>query len=128
MPDLKLKQMRYETDTWKRLLAFMLDENVYLKNRLSEILKDKFDDFLLEEVDNFQNIFIKEDELIGLLRNEVAEIDQLLKKEIAEDGQIINEIDRKLKKLRTNIITAEKQFGKLKSDFNSFLSENIFTM
>ena len=36
-----------------------------------------------------------------------------------------NEIDKKLFKLQGNMITAESEFGKLKLQFNSYLSENI---
>ncbi len=125
MPELKLRQLQYESDTWKRLLGFIMDENIHLKYRLSEVLKDKFNKNLLEEVEIFQSRFLKEDALIGLLRNEVVELDKLLVREIFEDSRIIKEIDRKLKKLRNNIIIAEKQFGKLKSEFNNYLSENI---
>ena len=125
MPDLRLKQLQYESGSWKRLLVFMMDENIHLKYRLSEFLKDKFDKNLLEEVESFQSNFLKEDDLIGFLRNDVAELDKLLLREIFEDGKIINEIDRRLKNLRNNIMNAERQFGKLKSEFNSYLSENM---
>ena len=125
MPDLRLKQLQYESDGWKRVLRFMMDENMRLKNRLSEVLKDQFDKNLLVEVEGFQNNFIKEDEVIGLLRNDVAELDKLLVREISEDGKIIFEIDRRLKNLRNNIMNAEIQFGKLKSEFNGYLLENI---
>ena len=125
MPELDIKQLQYESDGWKRLLRFMMDENIHLKNRLSEVLRDQFDKNLLVEVEGFQNNFIKEDEVIGLLRNDVAELDKLLVREICEDGNIINEIDRRLKNLRKNIMYAERKFGKLKSDFNYYLLENM---
>jgi hypothetical protein len=125
MPKLKLKQLQYESDTWKRLLGFMMEENSYLKNRISEILKDKFNKNLLEKLEYFQSRLVKEDGLIGLLRNDVAELDKLLEREIVENGKIIKEIDKTLKRLRNNIIVIEKQFGKLKLEFNSFLLENI---
>ena len=125
MPELKLNQLRYESDTWKRLFGFMLDENIHLKNRLSEILKNGFDRNLLDEIENFQNRFIKEDDRISLLRNEVVELDKLLKREKFEDGQIIWEINTKLNKLRNNITNAEKEFGKLKMEFINYLLENI---
>lgn len=125
MPELKLKQLQYEADTWKRLLGFLMDENIHLKNRLSQVLKDRFDKNLLEEVEGFQSNFIKEDEMIGLLRNDVAEFDKLLEREVFEDGTIIKKVDSKLKKLRHNIKNAERQFSKFKDDFNNYLSENI---
>jgi hypothetical protein len=125
MPEMKLKQLQYESETWKRLFGFMLEENVHLKNRLSEILKNGFDKNLLEDLEDFQNRIIKEDVRIGLLRNDVAELEKLQTREIFEDGQILKEINTKIKKLRNNIMNAEEQFSKLKIEFNSYLLENI---
>jgi len=125
MPEVKLKQLQYESETWKRLLSFMMDENVHLKNRLSEILKNSFDRNLLEEIENFQNRFIKEDSWIGLLRHDVVEFDKLLEREISEDGQVATEINSRLNKLRNNIINADKEFDRLKTEFNSYLLEKV---
>jgi hypothetical protein len=125
MSELKLIQLKYETDTWKRLLGFMMEENNHQKTRLAEILKDKFNKNLLNEIEDFQTRFIKEDELIGLLRSDIAELDKLMAKERFENGKIIKEIDGNLKKIRAHINVAERQFSQLKTEFNSYLSENI---
>lgn len=125
MQELKLKQLQYETNTWKRLLCFMQEENVYLKNRLSEVLKDRFNYNLLEDVESFQSGFIKEDELICFLRNEIAEIDEELEKEIFEDGKLNKGMGKRIIQLRNNLFNAEKRFGKIKMSFNNYLSENI---
>ena len=125
MPELKLKQLQYESDTWKRLLGFMRDENIHLKNRLSEILKNGFNKNLLEELENFNSRFLKEDELIGLIRHDMAELDKLLLRNAFENGKIIEEIGRKLKIIRNNIELAERQFTKVQLEFNNYLSENI---
>ena len=125
MSDLKLKQLQYESDTWKRLLGFIMEENMHLKNRISELLKDRFDSNLLEEVEDFQSRFVKEDELISLLRNDVAKVDRLLVREIFEDGRIMHKVNSDLKKMRNDITMAEKEFTRLKSEFHNYLSENI---
>jgi len=125
MPGLKLKQLRYESETWKRLLGFTMDENIHLKNRLSEILKENFDRNLLEDVENFQTRFIMADEMIMLLRNDISEFDNLLNREIFEDGTIMKKVSKELRRLRKNIKTTEGELGRLKSEFNSYLSENI---
>lgn len=122
---MKLKQLQYESETWKRLFGFMLEENMHLKNRLSEILKNRFDRNLLEEVENFQTRMIKEDERIGLLRHEVVEFDKLLKREIFKYPQIRQEVNARINNLQDNIVNAEKEFSKLKTDFNSYLLANI---
>jgi hypothetical protein len=121
----KLKQLQYESDTWKRTLGFLIDENIHLKNRLSEILKEQFDNNLLDEVEVFQNKFIQEDKLISLIRNDVAEIDKLLTREIFEDSKIATQFDKNLQMVRNNILNAEKEFSRLKLEFNGYLSENI---
>jgi hypothetical protein len=125
MPPLILKQLQYETDTWKRLLDFMMEENINLKIRLSEIIKDKFNKNALEDLEDFQSNFIKEDELISLLRNEVAELDKLFGTAKFDGGKISQEIEVKLERLRNNIIIAERQFGKLNLEFNNYLSLNM---
>jgi hypothetical protein len=122
---LQLKQLQYESDTWKRLLGFMMDENVHLKNRLSGILMEKFDNSGLGDVENFLNRFVKADELVCLLRHDVAELDKLLVKERFEDRFIIKEMQKKIRRLRNNIKVTEHQFRKLKTDFNNYLTENI---
>jgi hypothetical protein len=122
---LKLKQWQYESGAWKRTLGFMMDENAHMKNRLSEVLSFRFNHDLLEEIEDFHNRSVKTDQLIGLLRNNIAEMDKLLAREIFEDGKMILEIQTNLQKLRNNMLTAENQFGKLNTEFNSYLSEKI---
>ena len=125
MSQIKLKQLQHESDTWKRSLAFMMDENVQLKNRLADILRSEFDNNLLEDIENFQTNFIREDEMISLLKTDIAKLDKLLVREVFEDGQIVDNINRMLKEIRRNISIAETQFGKLKLEFNSYLLENL---
>lgn len=125
MPELKIKQLQYEINSWKRLLDFIMDENIHLKNRLSEILKERFDKYLLEEVDGFQSRFIRADNLIALLRNEITEVDKLLRHEMFKEGNLLKNAEIKVKRLHKNINNAEKQFSRLKSDFHRFLSHNI---
>lgn len=125
LPTLKLKQLQHESETWMRLLDFMMSENIHLKNRLSEILKEQFDEKLLSGVENFQNTFLKQDQLIELLRNEVAELNELFLNTLPGTAAIENEIDAKLIKLRDTMITTEREFGKIKLQFNSYISQNI---
>lgn len=121
----KLNHLRYEFDGWKRLVGFMMDENIHQKNKISDILKEGIDNGLLAGIEDYHGRFIKEDELIGLLRNDLAEADRLLVREIFEDGQVLQELNDKLEGLRHNMNIAENQFGKLKREFNGFLSANL---
>ena len=124
-PGLKLMKLRYESDAWKRLLEFMKDENVYLKIQLSDILKNDFDKQLLEKLENFQSSFLNEDDLINVLRNDVAELEKLLVWEALEEKNMMRDIENNMESIRRNIDHAEKQFTRIKSEFINYVSENI---
>jgi hypothetical protein len=121
-----LLQLQYECDAWKRLLAFLMDENIHLKNRLSEIVKDRdgTTSLSLIEIERFQTNFLKGDELIKVLRDDISEVDKLLRKEFFEDGIIEKKIKTKFNKIRVNIPLAERQLDQLKKEFNSYLLAN----
>ena len=126
MKELKLKQVQYEKETWKRVLYFMSEENICLKNRLSEVLKDPFNYNWLEQLECFQTSFVKFDNLVHLLRDDLAEVETLLTTGIpGEDNTLIN-MRTKLLALRNVVTTAEKEFIKLKIDFINYLSENVW--
>ena len=125
LPELKLIQLQYEINTWKRLLSFMSEENIQLKNRLSEVLKNNFDKNLLEEVEIYYTNIIKEDELFILLRNEINELDNLLVRKVFEEEEFMKNFEKKFRRFSNNIKNSEKQFGKLKLNFNNYLTVNI---
>jgi hypothetical protein len=125
MPQKKTEQLKIETSRWKRLLDFFMEENVHSKNRLSDVLKDGFGRNLLEELENFQSRFIKQDELIKLLRSDIAELDKLLLNEKINEDINSELIDRNLDNLRCNISDSERRFCELQLDFNRYLSQNI---
>ncbi|MDE3214472.1 MAG: hypothetical protein KGM98_14670 [Bacteroidota bacterium] len=124
MPELKMKQMQFETDSWKRRLVFMMDDNIKFKNEISDLLRDNFKQDLLAEVEEFHTRFLDADEWIGLLRNDISELDALLVREIFEDGKILREIEKKFKRFRQNLLVVQKKLDILKQDFQSFLTKN----
>ena len=125
LPRIKGSQSEYENDTWKRSLDFMIEENIRLKDRLSEILTDKFDKNLLEEADSFQSRFIKQDELVGILKDDLKKLSTLIQGYNLTNENYFLQINRKRTAFREDMTTAENHFSHLKSDFNLFLSENI---
>ncbi len=126
MGPLTVTELQRESEKLKQRLGSMIDENVSLKYRLSEVLKEKFDKKMLLEVEEYQNYFVREDELIGLLRNDIAVLDKLMSSSQTETVEM-SPIDKKLKKLRSNILSVENQFGMLKAEFVSYLIRNKLT-
>lgn len=125
MTELKLMQLRHEINTWKRMLGFMQEENIHLKNRLSDVLKDRFDKSLLDGVEGFQTNFIKEDEVISYLKKEVAEVEYLLQDEIVNDEQQNYPIIKRIENIKKHLDYAERDFAKINNEFNNYLSENL---
>ncbi len=66
-------QYQYERESWLRMLAFLKKEMVFLKIRLSEIIKNESDNKLLEQVECFQNSFLNIETTITLLQQEIRE-------------------------------------------------------
>jgi hypothetical protein len=123
--ELKIKQLQHQSETWKRDLGFITQENVALKNRLAEILSDgKVTLEFLQKVEAYQNDFIAKDETIRLIRDEIRNWDSLLKKDQYLDGNVVH---KKLlaiqKKLSRGIETFTREFNELKFDFNNYMSE-----
>lgn len=125
----KFRQYRHESETWKRYLQFIQQENNHLKNRLSQVLQHDTDEQFLERAEYFQSKFIAEDDMVNMLRQDIHELDHLLSKELHEDGHesgsFLKEVQKKLKKMQKDMEIVERQFGKLKSDFNLYLTESL---
>ena len=100
----------------------MTEENIHLKNRLSEILREKIDKALLPQAEEFNNRFLKHDDLIKVLRNDISDYDRLLARELFEDGAIIDAVELKQRMIRKNIKEAEERFDSLKLDFYTHMS------
>ncbi|CAN5510971.1 hypothetical protein BH11BAC5_BH11BAC5_00370 [soil metagenome] len=119
----KFKQLQVEQDTWKQLLGYMMEENIHLKNRITEILKYKPNRILLDDVENFQSHFIMEDEMISILRNDLANIEKLFAEAGDGNQKMVEQINDRLQRLRENIMLAEAQFNSLKIEFDRYLSQ-----
>lgn len=116
-------QYIHENNTWLRLLEFFKQENAVLKNRLAEVLDYKSNKEFLALAEHFQNLFILKDEFIDELRHDVNSQLQLLssKDKLLPDEKLI----RKQVKLRNEMEYLEKNFAKLKNEFNRYLSIHL---
>ena len=125
MPAPTINQLQSESATWKRFLSFLMDENVHLKNRMSEILKTDCDTRLLAKLEIFQNSFIYTDTLVALLRDDVMEFEKRLQENKISDEHANKNIAGSLLRMRRNISAAERTFNQRQAAFNDYLSENM---
>ncbi len=123
MPDLRIKNLRIESNAWTRSLRYMSDENILMKNRLSEILQEDFDIDLLPQVENFHTLFLSCEEFMNVLRHSIAELEQLLAKNDA-GLPLSEEINKMRSRVQYQMKTAELRFNALKTDFYDFFSAN----
>ena len=119
-----LNQCEKESDEWKRTLTFLSQENSFLKLRLADVLKaPEISADLLEHAERYQSAFVQKDEIIRLLLHDVFKLDDLLTREIYEDGMLIKEVTYKHNHLRRQVRFLETEFNKLKVQFNNYVSE-----
>ncbi len=125
MADIKIskaEQYFHEVLTWRRVLEFFKDENSYLKTRLSKVVDQHTDKNFLELAEQYQNNFILKDDYINELRHEINFQESKLKEIIEADLKIPNKmVLNKQTKLRNEIEFLEKEFTKLKNEFNKYL-------
>ncbi len=122
-----VNQYKIEIEGWKRIITFIKDENVHLKNLLSGVVKDLDTDdiVLLERIEYFQNKFLDEDEIIKYLRDDISEQDKALIKDIYEDRLSLKTLEHQQIKLRKRLEISEQKFNKLKFEFNNYLGKNL---
>ena len=125
-PEVLLSQFKNENETWKRILGYLNEENINLKNHLSEILANMTEDRngFLERVENFNDLLLKEDEIINFLNFELNEQNKKLIRTIYNNGELTESVEKNQKKLRRDLEITEQHFNKLKFRFNSYLVEN----
>jgi hypothetical protein len=119
-PETDIRQFQTEIETWKELLNSRVEENVLLKNKISEILKNNYEQNLLEVIEDFQTQFIKEDELINSLKRNINELDNLMFRKLYEDGKIEKSFGMKMVKLGKDILNSTARFRILHSSFVDF--------
>lgn len=116
----KPDQFHHENKTWSRMIEFFKQENIILKNRLSEVVDHSSDKEFLALAEQFQNKFILKDDYIDELRHDIN----------SQDMNLINStnilLDIKLlkrqEKLRNEMEYFEKDFNQLRNEFNKYLS------
>ena len=123
--NLLVSQFLSENETWNRTLECLTEEDLNLKKRLSEILKnmDQRDDTLLERIEHFHNRLLKINETISFLCQEVNKSEKQLMQELNINTEFPSERRHLQKKIRKEMEMIEFEFHTLKFDLNNFIDE-----
>jgi hypothetical protein len=115
--------MREKSNELKTALALLMEGNVQIKNQVADTLKNKFDPKLLGKIETFQNKLIRADQLLVLLRYDLAYVDRLINKGLQPGSPKQKEVHTNLATLRKNVLATETQFGYLKTEMGILLSK-----
>jgi len=119
----KIGQYHHENLTWIRSLDFFKQENAYLKTRLSEVVDQVSDPDFLAQAEHFQNQFIIKDEFIRELQHDINRQEKELKDNyLRNPGDLEARVLKRQDKLRNEIEYLEKDFARMRNEFNKYLS------
>jgi hypothetical protein len=117
----KVEHFLQECAAWLRLLDFLKQENAYLKTRLSKMVDENMDKIFLNEAENFQNLFIIKDEFIQEISRDAKLHDMKLRQVLQLKNKIDEELNKQQLKLRSEIDHLEREFIRMKNEFNKNL-------
>lgn len=123
---LKVEQLEYEKDRWKRLVEFIQLENSYCKNRLAEVIRtNDADGEFLEQAEFYQSYFIQQDAHLSLLKHDLSNFGRLLDDEKFLDGMIASHVLGLRGRLHREIHKLESDFHAMREKFNGFIEANM---
>ncbi len=117
----KTEQFLQENKTWKRLLYFFVQENIFLKTRLSEVVDRETDKIFIENAEHFQNEFLLKDEFIREIGIEIKGQEKNLQMAFTQKKGPDTTTCELQEKLRNDMSFLEKEFSDLKNQFNKYL-------
>ncbi len=125
MNGLHLDQLKFETDTWRRVLNFISEENAHLKSRFSSILKADCDVRLMEHFEAFQTQFVGVDAAILAYKKGLSELDLVFLSESKDPKMEWAERVNRVSKLKDSIVQLQKSVFLLIWDFHRFLDNDL---
>ena len=99
-----------------------MEENLVLKDMLADILKNNFDHSHLDQIEEFQNNFINEEQVTNHLRKAIVELQKQSSKitnhSMQEDG-----FDEKIKVFNEELKQSDFRFQSMVASFLSFRNQ-----
>ena len=116
-----------ETTAWRQAVSEMEDKNIQLKNRLSAIAKSLDERYpaLMERVEYFYDLFLKQDEVSSFLVNELKTLKKLLEQEMKQGSNGLTEsrIILLQDRLNSQLQKARQDFARVSVEFENYLEE-----
>ena len=116
--------LHFEHEKWKSELNFYQDELMSYRNRLEEVSARYTDQEVLRELEQFQNQFILQNEVIDILIHDINEHENILvnnvkENPVASDHRLFGDHGG----LRDRMETFLKIYSELKPEFMRYLTK-----
>lgn len=121
-----LTDLHSERNEWLKLLAFAKDEIQSFENRLAEIVKANNKVEVTAQVEHFQNQFIRQKEVMDILRHNINESENLMAKQIeANPVATDHKTAPDHTDMRDEVKTFENIYNDLKVEFLKFAAKSF---
>ncbi len=121
-----ISDLHFEHKLWKRQLDFYRDELAIFEHRLEELVSRWTDNDVLAQLEQCQNRFVREREVIDELRHDVNEHAGYLAKYAEEHPVAIDRVRFEDQvSLRDRMETFQKLFDELKQEFLVFVAKYL---
>ncbi len=123
MKNLKdIAQLHFEHQVWRKELAFFEDELKSFENRLAELVVASHDHDMLAGLEQFQNQFIRQKEVIDQLDRDIRVHEQHLSKLALKDMEAAPSDNGLHDRMREDMNQFRKIYGELKTEFFKFMT------
>ncbi len=110
-----------ELKSLQKQLDILQQENIMMKNKIAEIINNDMDSSVLERVEIFLNSFIEKDAILALIRKEIA--DEMKDAGYPQKEENTGSIQLKQNSLRRDMDRMEREFRRLRNDFDSYIAQ-----
>ncbi len=118
-----LADLHFDQQEWLNKLRFYKEEIGIFEARLEEIVTRNTHNEVLAQVEHFQNRYIREREVVDVLRHDIKEHENFLEKEVRERPVAIeHRLFKDHAGLRDRMDTFERLHHELKDEFRRWLA------
>jgi len=108
-----------ELRSWQKTLDVLQQENVLLKHKVTELLKEGVHTVALEKIEFYLNILLDKDAVLALLRHEIA---GYLRDGYKKESPVYGVADATKERLGKDVVKMEQEFQKLKAELTNYVS------
>jgi hypothetical protein len=119
----KTGELIADNENWKNELKVLEDGIIRFKTKLAGILEADLQPYELEQLEYFQNRFLKMDDQISLLRHEVREQLHLLQQLSQSNGPQLKKTLDLQRRLEVKMIIIQGNFDLLSTEFSGYLQK-----